>query len=74
MVKIADQVSSFDAVYSECLAAATLHTQAGFSDQQGVTPVSASRLATSLQISTTFMALACANSGVSDIFPAEPNR
>ncbi len=39
MVKIADQVNSFDAVYPRSLAAAsTLHAQAGFSDQQGVTP------------------------------------
>ncbi len=77
MVKMPGQVNNFDAVYSEVFGGRfTLHAQAGFSDQQALPQVSASRLATNYQISTTTFATAlacrCFNSGVSDVFPAEP--
>jgi len=78
MVKIADQVNSFDAVYSEVFGGRfTLHAQAGFSDQQGVTP--GVRIKVGDEPANLYDHIRHSarmhrffNSGVSDIFPAEP--
>lgn len=78
MQKIYDQVNEFDAVYSEVAGGRfTLHAQAGFSDQVGVTPGVRVKVGDEPEVLYDHIRQAASlhrffNAGVSDIFPVEP--
>lgn len=78
MEKIYQQVMDFDAVYSEVSGGRfTLHAQAGFSDQQGVTPGVRIKVGDEPKVFYDHIRQAARmhrffNAGVSDIFPVEP--
>lgn len=76
--RIYDQVMEFPAVYNEVSGGRfTLHAQAGFSDQQGVTPGVRIKVGDEPEVFYDHIRQAAGmhkyfNAGVSDIFPVEP--
>lgn len=76
--KVYDLVNGFDAVYSEAAVGRfTLHAQAGFGDQMGVTPGVRIKVGDEPKVFYDHIRQAASlhkyfNAGVSDIFPVEP--
>ncbi|WP_428378770.1 YjjI family glycine radical enzyme [Olsenella sp. Marseille-QA0557] len=76
--KIYDQVNEFDAVYSEVAGGRfTLHAQAGFADQVGITPGVRIKVGDEPEVFYDHIRQCASmhkyfNAGVSDIFPVEP--
>ena len=76
--RIYDQVNQFDAVYSEVAGGRfTLHAQAGFADQVGITPGVRIKVGDEPEVFYDHIRQCASmhkyfNAGVSDIFPVEP--